>query len=131
MLPRFRMTRSGITRAAFGAAASVCASPFVRSVSYLFSFLSFFSFMNFRLLFSTIQKPVFVPQQRANSTMACKKKRGGGRIAAHTHVRAREGPILICWRITKLIYSLSPKLSFHFVLTATSFPFFFFFAQNP
>lgn len=63
-------------------ASSVCASPFVRSVSYLFPFLPFFSFMNFRLLFSTIQKPLFVQWQRANSTMAYGEKTG---THAHTH----------------------------------------------
>lgn len=40
---------------------------------------------------------------------------------------ARVGAIIICWRITKLIYSLSPKLLFHFVLTAS----FFFFTPKP
>lgn len=71
------------------AAASVRASPFVRIVSYLFPFLPFFSFMNFRLLFSTIQKPLFVQWQRANSTMAYGEKNWSARAHARAHTSPR------------------------------------------
>lgn len=44
--------------------------------------------MNFRLLFSTIQKPLFVQWQRANSTMAYGEKKLE-RMRTRTHARTR------------------------------------------
>lgn len=101
-------------------ASSVCASPFVRSVSYLFPFLPFFSFMNFRLLFSTIQKPLFVQWQRANSTMAYGEKTG-----THAHTRTHTSP-----RRTNNNLLDNHRTNIFFIPKNCSFIFFFLMAKN-
>lgn len=131
MLPRFRMTRSGITRAAFGPP-----RPSARLPLSEVSLICFHSSLSSPSWISDSYFPpfksLFVPRRRANSTMACEgekneKKKNLQRARIHMHARSArtlEAPIIICWRITKLIYSLSPKLSFHFVLKTTIVLFF-------